>query len=128
MRRFMPAFDRLRRRPLTPEERETLGEFIGGAFELLTFPFARGRADENSLQRAPEPGEPYFCLHAKSLVIDGETVFIGSYNLDPRSENLNTEAGLVIRDPAVAGLVKENIRRDSDTDSHGFSLFFGFVL
>ena len=30
-------------------------------------------------------------LHAKTMVIDGRTVLIGSYNLDPRSQNLNAE-------------------------------------
>lgn len=30
-------------------------------------------------------------LHAKSFVVDGRILGIGSYNLDPRSQNLNTE-------------------------------------
>ncbi|MCP5328505.1 MAG: phospholipase D-like domain-containing protein [Steroidobacteraceae bacterium] len=33
---------------------------------------------------------PVFTLHAKSMVVDRERVYIGTYNLDPRSENLNT--------------------------------------
>lgn len=45
-------------------------------------------------------------LHAKAIVIDGETVFLGSYNVDPRSVLLNTELGVVIESRALAGRVE----------------------
>ncbi|HSV84912.1 MAG TPA: phospholipase D-like domain-containing protein [Ramlibacter sp.] len=35
-------------------------------------------------------------LHSKAIVVDGQTVFIGSMNLDPRSRQLNTELALRI--------------------------------
>lgn len=35
-------------------------------------------------------------LHTKSFLIDGERLFIGSFNFDPRSANLNTESGVII--------------------------------
>jgi len=41
-------------------------------------------------------------LHAKALVIDGRTVFIGSLNMDPRSANINSEMGVLIRSRAIA--------------------------
>lgn len=41
-------------------------------------------------------------LHAKTLVIDGKTVMVGSYNIDPRSLNLNAEVMCVATDEAVA--------------------------
>jgi phosphatidylserine/phosphatidylglycerophosphate/cardiolipin synthase-like enzyme len=41
-------------------------------------------------------------LHAKSLVIDQETVFIGSMNMDARSRRTNSELGLVIRSGEIA--------------------------
>jgi len=41
-------------------------------------------------------------LHAKTFAVDGEQVFIGSFNFDPRSANLNTESGLVIDSPRFA--------------------------
>lgn len=41
-------------------------------------------------------------LHTKAAVIDGATAVVGSFNLDPRSERLNTELALVIDDPALA--------------------------
>jgi putative cardiolipin synthase len=44
-------------------------------------------------------------LHAKTLVFDRKTLVIGSMNLDPRSAHLNTELGLVIHSPPLAGQV-----------------------
>lgn len=41
-------------------------------------------------------------LHAKTFSIDGKTIFIGSFNFDPRSAMLNTEMGLVIESPPLA--------------------------
>ena len=41
-------------------------------------------------------------LHAKTFVYDRQRLFIGSVNLDPRSINLNTEAGVLIHEPALA--------------------------
>lgn len=55
---------------------------------------------------------PVFALHAKSMVVDGEVVYIGTYNLDPRSENLNTEVGVIIHDARQAQAVAVSITRD----------------
>ena len=55
---------------------------------------------------------PFLCIHAKSFVIDDRIAYIGSYNLDPRSANLNTEVGLLIEDPAVAARLKASILND----------------
>jgi phosphatidylserine/phosphatidylglycerophosphate/cardiolipin synthase-like enzyme len=48
---------------------------------------------------------PVIGLHAKSMVIDGNIAVIGSFNLDPRSVNLNTECVAIIRSREVAGLL-----------------------
>jgi putative cardiolipin synthase len=53
------------------------------------------------------PGASLGRLHAKTAVIDQSTVYIGSVNLDPRSESTNTELGLFARCPELA---KEVIR------------------
>ncbi|HEY0504960.1 MAG TPA: phospholipase D family protein [Lysobacter sp.] len=37
-------------------------------------------------------------LHTKAFMVDGETGFVGSFNLDPRSINLNTEMGILFND------------------------------
>lgn len=36
-------------------------------------------------------------LHAKTVIVDRQVVFVGSFNLDPRSERLNTEDGIIVR-------------------------------
>jgi putative cardiolipin synthase len=41
-------------------------------------------------------------LHAKALVIDQRTVFIGSMNMDARSARTNSELGLVMRSADIA--------------------------
>jgi putative cardiolipin synthase len=41
-------------------------------------------------------------LHAKALVIDQRTVFIGSMNMDARSARTNSEMGLVMRSAEIA--------------------------
>lgn len=45
---------------------------------------------------------PIFGLHAKSMVIDGHITVIGTFNLDPRSANLNTECVTVIYSDRIA--------------------------
>jgi len=35
-------------------------------------------------------------LHTKSFLVDRNRIFIGSFNFDPRSANLNTESGVII--------------------------------
>ncbi len=55
---------------------------------------------------------PVFAIHAKSMVVDGRLAFIGTYNLDPRSENLNTEVGVVIHNTPLAGMVERAIETD----------------
>jgi phosphatidylserine/phosphatidylglycerophosphate/cardiolipin synthase-like enzyme len=50
---------------------------------------------------------PIFGLHAKSMVVDGKTTVIGTFNLDPRSANLNTECFAVIYSEQIAqGVLK----------------------
>jgi putative cardiolipin synthase len=50
---------------------------------------------------------PTFGLHAKSMVIDGNIAVVGTFNLDPRSANLNTECITVIYSQKVAqGVLK----------------------
>ena len=41
-------------------------------------------------------------LHTKVIVFDRKKTFIGSFNLDPRSVDINTEVGLLIDSPELA--------------------------
>ncbi|PPV06031.1 cardiolipin synthetase [Xanthomonas bromi] len=51
-------------------------------------------------------------LHAKSLVVDRRIGVIGTHNFDPRSENYNTEAAVVIDDARFAQALAASIERD----------------
>ncbi|MGN6645251.1 MAG: phospholipase D family protein [Cytophaga sp.] len=52
---------------------------------------------------------PIFGLHAKSMVIDGKIAVIGTFNLDPRSANLNTECVTIIYSQQVAAGVQQGM-------------------
>jgi putative cardiolipin synthase len=53
-------------------------------------------------ERLMLPGMSLGRLHAKAAVIDQSTVYIGSVNLDPRSESTNTELGILAECPELA--------------------------
>jgi putative cardiolipin synthase len=71
------------------------------------------------IERYPklEQNSPLFAIHAKSMVIDGETLFVGTFNFDPRSANLNTEVGVLIHNPGLAEQVERNIVRDMSPEN-----------
>ncbi|MFC0446114.1 phospholipase D family protein [Pseudidiomarina halophila] len=46
-------------------------------------------------------------LHAKAAAIDGKLLFIGSFNFDPRSANLNTELGFIIASPELTQALEQ---------------------
>jgi len=51
-------------------------------------------------------------LHAKTMVFDGRHTFVGSFNVDPRSVNLNTEMGLLVDSRELAAAVAASIKND----------------
>ncbi|HWL73862.1 MAG TPA: phospholipase D-like domain-containing protein, partial [Burkholderiaceae bacterium] len=66
------------------------------------------------MQRSPTATKkmPIFSLHAKTIVVDSKIAYVGTFNLDPRSENLNTEVGAIIHDEALARAVEASIETD----------------
>ncbi|MES2320280.1 MAG: phospholipase D family protein [Pseudomonadota bacterium] len=57
---------------------------------------------EKDPKRKGMPGSSASSLHAKTFAVDLERVFVGSFNLDPRSASLNTEMGFVIDSKVLA--------------------------
>ena len=53
-----------------------------------------------------------YSLHAKSVVFDSETIFVGSFNLNPRSTSLNTETALIVESKELAARLVADISRD----------------
>jgi phosphatidylserine/phosphatidylglycerophosphate/cardiolipin synthase-like enzyme len=66
----------------------------------------------NGELHAKTENPPIFGLHAKSMVIDEETIVIGTFNLDPRSTNLNTECITIIRSAQVAKEVLKEMEEE----------------
>ena len=48
------------------------------------------------------PGLSKSSLHAKTMAIDGEIMFVGSLNFDQRSLNINNEIGILFHEPELA--------------------------
>ncbi|KJZ48535.1 phospholipase D family protein [Pseudomonas fluorescens] len=46
-------------------------------------------------------------LHSKAMIFDRQKAFIGSFNFDPRSVLWNTEVGVLVDNPQLAGRVRE---------------------
>lgn len=57
-------------------------------------------------------------LHAKTLAVDGERIFIGSFNFDPRSATLNCEMGFLIDSPTLASRVSTGFDGPLETVSY----------
>jgi putative cardiolipin synthase len=71
------------------------------------------------LKRGGQEGQSLFgsggaSLHTKAFTVDGKRTFVGSFNLDPRSANLNTEMGTFVEDPEVADQLREEYDRLTD--------------
>jgi putative cardiolipin synthase len=55
-------------------------------------------------------------LHTKALTADGTVLFVGSFNLDPRSVSLNTEQGVIVHDPGLAAQLQSLFSRMASAD------------
>lgn len=58
-------------------------------------------------------------LHAKTFTIDNQWMFVGSFNMDPRSARLNTEMGLLFKSPALAQTLNQNL---ANIEQHAYVL------
>lgn len=80
---------------------------------------------------------PVFGLHAKTMVVDREILVVGTFNVDPRSANLNTECVAIVPSKPLAEAVEDGIleemlpenawpcTKDSNPDVHaGFGRRF----
>jgi putative cardiolipin synthase len=86
------------------------------------------RADAGAVKTHSAYSGANSALHAKVVVFDRKDLFVGSFNLDPRSADINTEAGLYVESPELArqviawmdeGVLPENSYRvlvDEDGD------------
>ncbi|MBE9591572.1 phospholipase D family protein [Moraxella sp. K127] len=71
--------------------------------------------DENKLWRTKRMTTT--SLHAKAFAVDDHKVFIGSYNIDPRSANINTELGVMIYDEELAYQLHNALNNAGDQEN-----------
>ncbi len=60
-------------------------------------------------------------LHAKTFAVDGKILFIGSFNFDQRSANLNTEMGFLIDSPVLAQAMQ--VAFDQDIPRRAYQVY-----
>jgi len=80
------------------------GQLLDGGvelFELKPAPEARGKDNDGDTPHL-RIGSSRASLHTKAAIVDQERIFVGSFNLDPRSAVLNCEMGVWIASPALA--------------------------
>nr|WP_314484242.1 phospholipase D family protein [uncultured Kingella sp.] len=61
-------------------------------------------------------------LHAKTFIVDKQRVFVGSFNLDPRSARLNTEMGVVIQSPELAQTLQQQLHQQAQHEAYHVTL------
>jgi len=74
----------------------------------------RADSPNENYELVPDPLGVTSSLHAKSFAMDDKTVFIGSFNFDPRSAQLNTEMGYLIDSPEIAANIKAALDKVED--------------
>ena len=91
-------------------QRKMLLEMGFELFEYKPDPEIRRQLIQRLSELSVRP--PVFSLHAKTMVLDSEIAYIGTFNFDPRSANLNTEVGVIIRDKGLARTIEAAIETD----------------
>jgi putative cardiolipin synthase len=81
---------------------------LDGGVEIWELKPTPGQAVESSLF-----GSSGASLHTKALAVDGRIVFVGSYNLDPRSTSLNCEQGIFVESPELAAQLEQMFELDT---------------
>lgn len=77
----------------------------------------RSDAAIQSIVNVPPVTGEFIGLHTKAVVVDREKVFIGSMNFDPRSFNINTEAGAFVDSPGLANALADVMERDMSPEN-----------
>ncbi len=77
------------------------GDLLDGGVRL--FELERSARQARAAALPSVPGSSAASLHAKTFAVDRARIFVGSFNFDERSALLNTEMGLLVDSPDLAG-------------------------
>lgn len=80
--------------------------------QTILSPRARRKERRERLKGKERIGQAASSLHAKTFTVDKVRVFIGSFNFDPRSMQLNTELGVVIHSPSLAERIHQRFHEE----------------
>jgi cardiolipin synthase C len=72
-------------------------DLIAQGVEMYEF-----KADAETVEKDLFPMRSRAALHTKAIAFDRNSIFVGSFNLDPRSAAINTEAGIYVESPELA--------------------------
>jgi putative cardiolipin synthase len=87
-------------------------------YELKPSAELQNRKEEGDDERHGIGSSGTSALHAKTFSVDRSRIFVGSFNLDPRSSRLNTEMGAVIDSPTLARRLSEAIDTRIPNDAY----------
>jgi len=85
-------------------------ELLKGGVEIYELKTETKTKASRSLRRSAKAKSG---LHAKTYIFDREEIFIGSFNFDQRSANINTEVGIIYQVPEMAKLVASSVFDDA---------------
>lgn len=81
---------------------KTRVDLLKAGVKLYELKSSAGVKNKHRGKRNSMLGSSGSSLHTKTFSVDGSRVFVGSFNFDPRSVNLNTEMGFLIQSTALA--------------------------
>ncbi len=93
-------------------------ELLKGGVELYEFKADVKTKASRSLRRGAKAKSG---LHAKTYIFDREEVFIGSFNFDPRSANINSEVGIIYQIPEMANYIASGVF-DAAVNEHAYKV------
>jgi phosphatidylserine/phosphatidylglycerophosphate/cardiolipin synthase-like enzyme len=70
------------------------------------------RTARSPVRRRSMTGSSRSSQHAKTYMTDHGVVYVGSFNLDPRSARLNTEIGVVVENEQLCVALRDNFARE----------------
>jgi putative cardiolipin synthase len=98
-------------------------DLLRGGVELHEFkPTVIADGGEQKKKDNKYIGSSRASLHAKSFSIDKRYMFVGSFNLDPRSIALNTEMGVVFEAPEYATLLSKGFDEFGEVKTYRLAL------
>lgn len=94
-------------------------DLLNGGVKLYEL---KPNAVKDKLRDSYLTGSSATSLHAKTFESDGERIYIGSFNFDPRSAKLNTEMGVTIRNEPLAQKMANELEQSLANSSYHVSL------